>query len=246
MTSSKWVRRFERWSAGRPEEPVTTRVVAYLASLTPAGAHNALYALRATLDGSVDWTAVPRVRLRRNEARLRATVLDARERARLARASLSARERALLSVMYVVRRFEAGALRWTDIDLDAGTVYVACGKGERAGWTALPPAALDAVRAWRVEAPESPWVFPSARGGAPTAGTVGRWVRRALRRIGLWHAGRGPHAFRRTFATEFLRVHPAELRRLQVLMRHASISTTTLYDYPRPEDVQAALRGLVL
>jgi integrase len=71
-------------------------------------------------------------------------------------------------------------------------------------------------------------------------------VRELLRGAGLWRQWRGPHAFRRTFATEFLRARPGELRRLQVLMRHRQLATTVLYDFPEPSDYAGAVAGLSL
>ncbi len=89
-------------------------------------------------------------------------------------------------------------------------------------------------------------MFPTQNGRPPAPDRIGEWVRPALRKAGLWIPGRGPHAFRRTFATEFLRANPAQLRRLQLLMRHAFIVTTMLYDYADPEECRPALSNLRL
>jgi hypothetical protein len=53
--------------------------------------------------------------------------------------------------------------------------------------------------------------------------------------------GRGCHAFRRTFATAYLRENVGDLRGLQKLLRHDNIGTTVLYDYPQPEDLAPRL-----
>jgi integrase len=131
------------------------------------------------------------------------------------------------------------------------------GKGGRSGWVVLPLRTVSALRAWARVAKATPSdpVFPCRvtrprRSEPPTRvplpDTVGHWVREALRTLGLHRPARGAHALRRTFATEFLRQNPKELRRLQVLMRHAQLSTTLLYDYPDPHDFSPALDRLRL
>jgi integrase len=242
-------RRYDRWTAQHPDEPDTTRsVVDFLATLTPASAWNARAALRRRLGTCVAWDTVPRVRYQRDEARLRATLLVATERATLRKTRLTPRDRALVEVCYVVRRAEAAGLRWRDIDETSGMVYVAQGKGGRAGWTALPKHAVVALRAWRTatKPPDDDMlVFPGADGEAHPD-TIGEWVRRALQAAGIWHVGRGAHAFRRTFATEYLRTYPERLRSLQKLMRHRQISSTVLYDYVPVDELRGDVAAMRL
>src|SRR5262245_13064138 len=246
----KALRHFQRFLARRAPEPLTASVTAFLATLTPAYARAAHSALRAQYPTGVEWATLPRLRRwERNAARLRRTVLSDAEYARLQTARLTVRERALLALLHVVRRAEVATLRWRDVDLDTGSVYVHHGKGGRAGWTVLPPTVVPAVRAWHREtgapAPDC-LVFSGPDGTAVSPDSVGRWVRHALARAGVQAPYRGAHAFRRTFATAFLRSNPEQLRSLQVLMRHRNIATTVLYDYPNPQDYAAALGKLPL
>jgi hypothetical protein len=87
--------------------PLTGQVAAFVTTLTPAQAKLARAALKCYLGPRIEWDMVPRVRHRRNEARLRATLLTAADRATLAASALRPRDRALLGVLYVVRRSEA-------------------------------------------------------------------------------------------------------------------------------------------
>lgn len=249
-TYAQMTKRFVRWQQqAAPATDLTGSVVAFLATLTPALAWNARAALRRQYGEAVRWALVPRVRYQRDESRLRATVLSAAERTRVHRAALPLRDRALVEVCYVVRRAEAATLRWRDVNEDTGLLYVARGKGGRSGWTALSKHAAGALRAWRAAVKPASGellVFPGTGGEPAHPDTIGEWVREALQAAGVWQPGRGPHALRRTFATEYLRAYPERLRSLQKLMRHRQISSTVLYDYGTVEELREDVTALRL
>ena len=118
---------------------------------------------------------------------------------------------ALLVVMHETghRMASVRQLRWSDVDLDAGTVLWRP-ENDKSGYehrTPLTPAAvamLERERA-RQSAIGDAWIFPSDRKPtlACSRSTIAKWWRRAEELAELPHIDRcGPHSLRRTFATE--------------------------------------------
>jgi integrase/recombinase XerD len=93
--------------------------------------------------------------------------------------------------------------------------------GPRAAWTAARP---------------TPAVFVSQRGGRLTRESVWRSVRRWADAAGVRERVT-PHTFRHSFATHLLE-GGADLRVVQALLGHASISTTQLYTHLTGERVR--------
>jgi integrase/recombinase XerC len=118
------------------------------------------------------------------------------------------------------------------------TLFVT-GKGNKTRLVPLLPQALDAVRAYR---DACPWLaargpgeafFVGARGGALDPAIVQKRVRDIRRGLGLAESVT-PHALRHSFATHLLGAG-GDLRTIQELLGHASLSTTQRYT-----DVDAA------
>jgi len=107
------------------------------------------------------------------------------------------------------------------------------GKGNKTRLVPLLPQALDAVRAYR---DACPWLaargpneafFVGARGGALDPAIVQKRVRDIRRGLGLAESVT-PHALRHSFATHLLGAG-GDLRTIQELLGHASLSTTQRY-----------------
>ena len=155
--------------------------------------------------------------------------------------AVARRDRAILEVLYSggLRIGELAGLSRSDLDLDAGLVRV-FGKGSKERIVPLGSYATAALVAWfgpegrpRME-PER-WarrgdeeaVFLNRRGGRLSRQGAWAVVRAAGERTGL--AGRlTPHVLRHSCATHMLD-HGADVRTVQELLGHASISTTQVY-----------------
>ena len=150
------------------------------------------------------------------------------------------RDRAILEVLYGtgLRISELVGLSLGDVDVAAGLVR-AFGKGSKERIVPLGRLARIALTAWLQEGrpavePER-WarrgdaeaVFLNARGGRLSR--QGAWgiVRRYGDRIGLGHR-LTPHVLRHSCATHMLD-HGADVRTVQELLGHASVSTTQVY-----------------
>ncbi|MBW1877712.1 MAG: tyrosine recombinase XerC [Deltaproteobacteria bacterium] len=142
---------------------------------------------------------------------------------------LQRRDRALLEVLYGagLRVGEAEALDRDDVDLVAGVVRVRKGKGKKERRVPLGSPGVVAVREWIDASPDGgPGLFLNARGGRLTTRSMRRIVRKAGLKAGV--AGLHPHALRHSFATHLLDAG-ADLRGIQELLGHASLSTTQRY-----------------
>ncbi|MEW5989743.1 MAG: tyrosine recombinase [Chloroflexota bacterium] len=159
------------------------------------------------------------------------------------------RDRALLELLYAagLRISEALGLDREDLSLDGAFVRV-IGKGDKERLVPVGDVALGVLRAWIV-GPRAPLLaldhVAPVRGGPLFLGPRGRrlarqqaWsaVRRAAAAAGL--AVRvSPHTLRHSFATHLLE-GGADLRIVQELLGHASISTTQLYTHLTGERIR--------
>jgi integrase/recombinase XerD len=158
-------------------------------------------------------------------------------------------ERALLELLYAagLRISEALRLDLEDLSLDGAFVRV-IGKGDRERLVPVGEVALDAMRAWldgsRATLVALHHVVP-IRGGPVFLGRTGRRLARqqgwAIVKRAAVAAGLGPrvspHTLRHSFATHLLE-GGADLRIVQELLGHASISTTQLYTHVTGERIR--------
>ena len=155
--------------------------------------------------------------------------------------AIARRDRAMLEVLYGagLRISELVRLSLADLDLDAG-VLRAFGKGSKERVVPVAGMALEALQAWlspsgRGHLVPERWsrrddaaaVFLNARGGRLSR--QGAWgvVRRHGDRVGLGDR-LSPHVLRHSCATHMLD-HGADIRVVQELLGHASVSTTQVY-----------------
>jgi len=165
--------------------------------------------------------------------------LDADQVAKLLEASdddaLVVRDRAVLELFYSsgLRLAELTGLDLDDLDFDDRTVRVT-GKGNKMRILPVGRHALEAIRDWLplrrgLTSADEPALFVSRRGT--------RLARRSVQaRVDRWARHRGsprhlhPHLLRHSFASHLLE-SSGDLRAVQELLGHASISTTQIYTH---------------
>jgi integrase/recombinase XerC len=150
---------------------------------------------------------------------------------------VGARDAALLTLLYGAGLRISEALSLTDDEAPLGEVLRITGKGSKTRMVPVLAAARDGVdaylsaRPWPREAGAP--LFRAIRGG-PMSPRMAQSVMQQLRSgLGL-PASATPHALRHSFATHLLSAG-ADLRAIQDLLGHASLSTTQRY-----ADVDAA------
>jgi integrase/recombinase XerC len=143
----------------------------------------------------------------------------------------AARDQAVLSLLYGcgLRISEALSLTWADAPLP--DLLRITGKGGKTRMVPVLPAVRDAVDAYVAELPfdvarDDP-LFRAKRGGPLGPRHVQATVQALRGRLGL-PASATPHALRHAFATHLLGAG-ADLRSIQELLGHASLSTTQRY-----------------
>ena len=146
---------------------------------------------------------------------------------------LSLRDRAILEVLYScgIRLSELTGLRVQDIDREGRLVRV-LGKGNKERIVPLGRQAASAVASYLEERRDPPGEAPfllNARGGKLTGRSVARIVDMYLIKLATMKKV-SPHTLRHTFATHLLE-GGADLRAIQELLGHASLSTTQKYTH---------------
>lgn len=144
---------------------------------------------------------------------------------------IAARDRAVLLLLYGAGMRIAEALALPASTLPLGETVVITGKGGRQRVVPLLPIVREGVADYVAQCPwplakDEP-LFRGAKGGPLAQGMVQRAVARARTALGL-PATATPHALRHSFATHLLSAG-ADLRSLQELLGHASLSSTQIY-----------------
>jgi site-specific recombinase XerD len=138
--------------------------------------------------------------------------------------------RTILTVSYAagLRVSEAIALRPIDIDSQRMVIRVTQGKGAKDRDVMLSEQLLKILRDWYRVARPTEWMFP---GVIPGSHITSAGVRDACE-LGLQRSGLSkpvtPHSMRHAFATHLLE-YGTDLRTIQLLLGHRSLSTTARY-----------------
>jgi len=144
---------------------------------------------------------------------------------------IAARDLAVLLLLYGAGLRIGEAVRLTGAALPLGETLRVTGKRDKTRIVPLLPQVRAAVEDYARICPygvagEAP-LFRGAKGGPLPPGAIRKAVRRARVRLGLSERTT-PHALRHSFATHLLG-RGADLRALQELLGHASLSSTQIY-----------------
>jgi len=149
---------------------------------------------------------------------------------------LGIRDRAILETLYSsgIRAAELSALKLSDVDLGHGTMRV-FGKRRKERIAQLGSYAVQALQAYlavrhELGAPEHDRIFVNFRGGPLTTRSLQRVVDKYVRQVLPGRREVSPHTLRHTFATHMLD-GGADLRVVQELLGHESLSSTQIYTH---------------
>lgn len=158
---------------------------------------------------------------------------------------LAARDQALFVLLYGAGLRLGEALALNHSALTNRDRLIVRGKGDKERMVPLLPAVQAALETYiRLKPFASAGqaaLFVGARGKRLNPAVAERQVRRWRRELGLAETVT-PHALRHSFATHLL-AHGADLRSLQELLGHASLSTTQLYTQVTPNRLAAAYQA---
>jgi integrase/recombinase XerD len=140
------------------------------------------------------------------------------------------KHRAILATLSAtgVRVSELCPLQGTDIDSQRMVIRVRQGKGQRDRFVMLSPALLPLLRRyWKLYQLHS-WLFPGHRITEPITSDGVAFICKKAGHVAQLTKAIYPHLLRHTFATHLLEAG-VDLRRIQLLLGHASLRSTSLY-----------------
>jgi integrase/recombinase XerC len=168
------------------------------------------------------------------------------DRAMAEPSALNSRDLALVEVLYGsgIRVSELCGLNLSDVDRSRNTLNV-IGKGNKQRVVPLGLPAMRTIESYLsnargefVNQQSADALFLGSRGKRIDQRTVREVVYEAMKAVG---ASMGPHGLRHSAATHLLE-GGADLRTVQEILGHASLSTTQIYTHVSPERLQTAYK----
>jgi len=211
------IRSYQIYLAKERKVSVSSRTVA-------ASALRFLYAVTLKQDRVIEMIPTPKA-----EYRL-PVILSPEEVLRLLQAAPSFSYHVIFSTMYGtgVRVSEALHLRVPHLDSQRMMIRIEQGKGHQDRYVQLSPKLLELLRTyWRKVKPQE-WLFPGQVAHQPLSReAVGQAITHASQRAGL-RKNTSPHSLRHAYAVHLLEAG-TDVRRIQLLLGHRSLSTTARY-----------------
>jgi integrase/recombinase XerD len=168
------------------------------------------------------------------------TIRSQAEVAALLTVSRNLKHRAILTTLSAagLQVSELCQLQVTDIDSARMVLRVRQGKGQHDRSVMLSPTLLPLLRQyWRQDKPQ-PWLFPGHPRTRPMTTKAVYLVCRQAGEAADLPKGLHPHVLRHTFATHLLEAG-VDLRRIQLLLGHRSLRSTSRYLHVTPHALHA-------
>jgi len=171
-------------------------------------------------------------------------VLTRDEIARVLAAITNRKHRLLVALAYGagLRVGEAVSIRLRDLDLEALTVTIRQGKGQKDRMTVFPERLRDGIRWLATGKSGDAYLFESERGGRLTERSAQAVFARSCARADIQKAATF-HSLRHSFATHLLE-NGVDVRYVQELLGHANIRTTQRYTHvtnPQLKNIRSPL-----
>lgn len=141
-----------------------------------------------------------------------------------------------------LRRAEACALRWVDVEGEGSWLRVQHGKGGYERVVPVHPRLRELIASWCAAASDPVWLFPGRYPNTPmSVATATMWTRRILDAAGLPHAT--GHWLRHSYATRMIELG-VDVPTVQSALGHHSLGSTMVYTRSRPSRVAEAVEQL--
>lgn len=163
--------------------------------------------------------------------------IDLTEVDKYSKLNLGDRNRAMLEILYGsgIRVSELVGMRISDINLTERFVKI-MGKGSKERLVPLSEAAIGAIKNWmiarnviEIKHRQEDFLFLNRRGSRMSREMVFMIIKKLAEKAGIVK-NISPHTFRHSFATHMLE-NGANLRAIQQLLGHSSITTTEIYTH---------------
>ena len=151
---------------------------------------------------------------------------------------------AMIELLYAsgLRVSELVSLKYNDLqitnveNLEIKPFLIITGKGNKERIVVINERAINAIKKYLIiREPGSIWLFPApSKEGYVTRQFFGQYLKQLAINAGLPPANISPHILRHSFATHLLE-NGADLRVIQELLGHSSISTTQIYTHIQNE-----------
>ena len=151
----------------------------------------------------------------------------------------SIKYKAILTTIYAagLRVSEAAHLKIADIDSRRMTIRVEQGKGRKDRYVMLSPRLLNILRQYWKSCRPDKWLFPGKSQDEPVSTASIRQVCREARLASGLTKEITPHTLRHSFATHLLEAG-TDLRKIQILLGHKSLVSTSRYTHVAIQNIQ--------